>query len=80
GAIVGASGLILTQIMCNAMNRSLRDVITGRTIALNSDKIIEKGYANKEVAIKKSKSFNISESDDEQIKIIKSLISPILKN
>ncbi|MFY9403612.1 MAG: NAD(P)(+) transhydrogenase (Re/Si-specific) subunit beta, partial [Defluviitoga tunisiensis] len=73
GAIVGASGLILTQIMCNAMNRSLRDVITGRTIALNSDKIIEKGYANKEVAIKKSKSFNISESDDEQIKIIKSL-------
>lgn len=80
GAIVGASGLILTRIMCNAMNRSLRDVISGRTLALNSDKIIEKGYVNKEVAIKKSKSFNISESDDEQIKIIESLISPILKN
>ncbi|HKM44772.1 MAG TPA: NAD(P)(+) transhydrogenase (Re/Si-specific) subunit beta [Dysgonamonadaceae bacterium] len=31
GGIVGASGLLLTQIMCRAMNRSLLDILTGRT-------------------------------------------------
>jgi len=31
GAIVGAAGLILTRIMCRAMNRSLLDILTGRT-------------------------------------------------
>lgn len=31
GGIVGASGFILTQIMCWAMNRSLAAILTGRT-------------------------------------------------
>ncbi len=31
GGIVGASGLLLTQIMCRAMNRSLMDIILGKT-------------------------------------------------
>jgi len=31
GAIVGASGLLLTQIMCKAMNRRLMDILTGKT-------------------------------------------------
>ena len=31
GGIVGAAGLLLTQIMCKGMNRSLFDILTGKT-------------------------------------------------
>ncbi|MCL2867482.1 MAG: NAD(P)(+) transhydrogenase (Re/Si-specific) subunit beta [Clostridia bacterium] len=34
GGIVGASGLLLTQIMCRAMNRSLMDILLGKTTVL----------------------------------------------
>ncbi|MBR5250403.1 MAG: NAD(P)(+) transhydrogenase (Re/Si-specific) subunit beta, partial [Clostridia bacterium] len=33
GGIVGASGLLLTQIMCKAMNRSLSSILLGKTAA-----------------------------------------------
>ena len=33
GGVVGASGLLLTQIMCRAMNRSLGDILLGKTSA-----------------------------------------------
>ncbi|MDD7401126.1 MAG: NAD(P)(+) transhydrogenase (Re/Si-specific) subunit beta [Eubacteriales bacterium] len=33
GGIVGASGLILTQIMCKAMNRQLLDILVGKSSA-----------------------------------------------
>jgi NAD/NADP transhydrogenase beta subunit len=37
GGIVGSSGLILTQIMCRAMNRKLTVILTGKT-AVTADK------------------------------------------
>ncbi|HEY8364550.1 MAG TPA: NAD(P)(+) transhydrogenase (Re/Si-specific) subunit beta, partial [Haloplasmataceae bacterium] len=43
GGIVGASGLLLTQIMCRAMNRSLLDILLGKTsVASTNKKKIEK--------------------------------------
>ena len=43
GGIVGASGLLLTQIMCRAMNRSLFEILAGRTPSKvkDSQKIVE---------------------------------------
>ncbi len=48
GAMVGAAGLILTQVMCDGMNRSLLSVLFGGAIAANSVSSIEKGgeYTN----------------------------------
>lgn len=36
GGIVGASGLFLTQVMCRAMNRSLADILLGKTALAKS--------------------------------------------
>ena len=40
GGIVGSSGLLLTQIMCRAMNRNLMDILLGKTVKI--DKPAEK--------------------------------------
>ena len=38
GGIVGASGLLLTQIMCKSMNRKLLDILLGKTSAPSGPK------------------------------------------
>ena len=50
GALVGASGLILTNIMCKGMNRSLSNVIFG-AVGLSSD---EGSSEAKQISIKSS--------------------------
>jgi NAD(P) transhydrogenase subunit beta len=40
GGIVGASGLFLTRIMCRAMNRSLADILLGKTALQSNEKAI----------------------------------------
>ncbi|WP_280645785.1 MULTISPECIES: NAD(P)(+) transhydrogenase (Re/Si-specific) subunit beta [unclassified Dysgonomonas] len=45
GGIVGSSGLLLTQIMCRAMNRKLMVILMGNTaapVAVKADKPVEK--------------------------------------
>lgn len=41
GGIVGASGLILTEVMCRAMNRKLSAILTGATTVVASPKAEE---------------------------------------
>jgi len=38
GGIVGASGLLLTQIMCKAMNRHLMDILLGKTSTITKNR------------------------------------------
>ena len=50
GGIVGASGLILTQDMCKAMNRTLGAILTGKTTAAPAKAPTPKAEVTKEEA------------------------------
>ncbi len=59
GGIVGASGLLLTQIMYRAMNRSLMDILTGKT-SLKSKKEVSKLKPSIKLKDATEKSFHTS--------------------
>ena len=65
GAIVGASGLLLTQIMCKAMNRKLSDILLGKTTVSKGVPLTE--TATKETVTKESDPLELMKSAKEVI-------------
>ncbi len=59
GGIVGSSGLLLTQIMCRAMNRKLPDILLGKTVKRTEETKTEEPKPEPEEELK-------SESQPEQ--------------
>ena len=60
GALVGASGMILTRIMCKAMNRSISNIIFGAVGTISSD--IKNEEKQKVVAYTEEDAFMMLES------------------
>ena len=70
GGIVGAAGLILTQVMCKAMNRSLTSILIGKTaVAYGKNDSDKAGVAFAENDINREKAIK-QESEEEKIKRI----------
>jgi NAD(P) transhydrogenase subunit beta len=42
GGVIGASGLLLTQVMCRAMNKNLLDILLGRTTMISKKEDVKK--------------------------------------
>ncbi len=78
GGIVGASGLFLTQIMCKAMNRSLSDILLGKTsVSKNSSEaeVVANGdISTEEVIETEDDDLKDKRTDDEIITSAKSVI------
>lgn len=48
GGIVGASGLLLTRVMCRAMNRGLKEILTGKTSTTSPHQPVHAPYLDTE--------------------------------
>lgn len=71
GAIVGSAGLILTRVMCHAMNRSLSDIILGATTTKDEKASVSKDMeseAEKPTSEKTEKSVQQKVSPDSILK------------
>lgn len=65
GGIVGASGLFLTQIMCQSMNRKLMDILAGKTSVSTSTQNTPK-LENEEMKQKETEKLNVEEKNEEK--------------
>ncbi len=70
GAVVGSSGIILTQIMCRAMNSSIVKVLTGKT-ALSTAAQTPLSSAGRDSPAKPLTAENISDVIDEAVAVIR---------
>ena len=66
GGIVGASGLLLTRVMCKAMNRSLNDILMGKTSVSGKASV----KAEPEALPMDEPAFEMKEATDEEKKEI----------
>jgi NAD(P) transhydrogenase subunit beta len=73
GGIVGASGLFLTQIMCRSMNRSLMDILTGKTSVLGK-KTVESQPIGEGLQVEVSEKQPDKPSTEEILRTAKSVI------
>ncbi len=55
GGIVGASGLLLTQIMCKAINRSLMDILLGKTSSTGNKQAVKAEAKVESVVVEEQK-------------------------
>ncbi|MFA5543635.1 MAG: NAD(P)(+) transhydrogenase (Re/Si-specific) subunit beta [Bacilli bacterium] len=60
GGIVGASGLVLTQIMCKSMNRSLLEILLGKTSVAKSKTPIAETIVKEKIEEVKKELFDYS--------------------
>ncbi|MGI6561142.1 MAG: NAD(P)(+) transhydrogenase (Re/Si-specific) subunit beta [Clostridia bacterium] len=60
GGIVGASGLLLTQIMCRSMNRRLGDILLGKTTVASSGGATKKDSAEESADEKPEESLDLA--------------------
>ena len=75
GGIVGASGLLLTQIMCRSMNRKLLDILTGKTSMPTKKKTVKSSVASDQILHEQSENKFV-----ELINTTKSSKAGILRN
>jgi len=70
GGIVGASGLLLTKVMCKAMNRSLSDILMGKTSVSTPAKKTKDGASDQAKASFTGSSEEAAAPSDDLAKIL----------